>query len=217
MSKASVQIEIKTLSEADMPDALDTLVQAFADDPVATHLFPDTLKRPAGMAHIFRMALRYGQKYGRIDVSGSSGAVAVWARPEYAASSWTRLARAGYLATPFKLGWSATRRMLRFEDFIKGCRRRTLDVPHWYLFSIGVRPDRQGHGLGAALLQHGLGRAQTTGLPCYLETANARNLPFYQKHGFRAVGDKHLPDVGPGVWSLVAGGIRGERDLGNGL
>ena len=211
MAMANAPIAITTVSEANLLPAQETLVQAFADDPVAAHLFPDASKRAAGMAHIFRIALRYGQKHGQVDLIQPAGAVAIWMRPEHATPSWARLVRAGYLTTPFAVGWSATRRMLRFERFIEACRLRTLDNPHWYLFSIGVRPDQQGQGLGATLLRHGLQRAQATGVPCYLETANARNLLFYQKHGFRVASAKRLPTDGPGVWSLIAGGIEGPR------
>lgn len=214
---ANAPIEITTVSEANLLPAQETLVQAFADDPVAAHLFPDPSKRPVGMAHIFQMALRYGTRRGQVDVIQPAGAVAIWIRPEHATPSWTRLVRAGCLTTPFAVGWSATRRMLRFEHFIESCRLRTLSLPHWYLFSIGVRPGQQGQGLGAALLRHGLKRAQATSVPCYLETANARNLPFYQKHGFHVVAQKLPPDAGPGIWSLIAGGNRDVRDLGDGL
>jgi ribosomal protein S18 acetylase RimI-like enzyme len=211
MAMANVPIEITTVSEANLLPARETLVQAFADDPVAAHLFPDASKRPSGMAHIFQMALRYGIRHGQVDVIQPADAVAIWMRPEHATPSWSRLVRAGYLTTLFAVGWSATRRMLRFEHFIEGCRLRTLAPPHWYLFSIGVRPGQQGQGLGAALLRHGLQRAQATSVPCYLDTANARNLPFYEKHGFRVVGAKRLPTDGPGVWSLIAGGNEGPR------
>ncbi len=198
--------EVTAFTPAQWGPAVATLVQAFAEDPVAVHLFPDPAKRPAGMAHIFRMGLRYGQKYGRVDVIKSVGAVAVWIRPEYTTPSWTRMVKAGILASPFTVGWNATRRMLRFEAFIEVCRRRTIGDPHWFLFCIGVRPDQQGQGLGAALIRHGLQRFQATGVPCYLETANERNLAFYQKNGFRLVSQQHQPSEGPGVWSLVAGG-----------
>jgi ribosomal protein S18 acetylase RimI-like enzyme len=198
--------EVTALTPAQWHPAVATLVSAFAEDPVAVHLFPDPAQRPAGMAHIFRMALRYGKTYGRIDVIQSCGAVAVWVRPKYTTPSWTRMVRAGFLASPFAVGWGATRRMLDFEHFISGCRMQTMAGPHWFLFCIGVRPDQQGQGLGAALIRHGLQPVQATGIPCYLETANVRNLSFYQKNGFRLVGAKHQPSDGPGVWSLVAGG-----------
>ncbi len=35
---------------------------------MAKHLFPDSTKRSAGMKHIFRMGLRHGLRYGRVDV-----------------------------------------------------------------------------------------------------------------------------------------------------
>ena len=205
MKATGPEAEVTALTPAQWHPAVATLVSAFAEDPVAVHLFPDPAKRPAGMAHIFRMALRYGKHYGRTDVIQPCGAVAVWVRPEYTTPSWARMVRAGFLASPFAVGWSATRRMLDFEHFISACRMRTMAGPHWFLFCIGVRPDQQGQGLGAALIRHGLQRVQATGVPCYLETANERNLAFYQKNGFRLVGQQHQPSDGPGVWSLVAG------------
>ncbi|MEI2724795.1 MAG: GNAT family N-acetyltransferase [Verrucomicrobiota bacterium] len=195
---------VTTLTPAHRVSAVATLVQAFAEDPVAVHLFPDPADRPAGMAHIFQMGLRYAQRYGQIDGIQSAGAVAVWIRPPYATPSRGRLVRAGILTTPFIVGWRATRRMLRYEHFIESCRMQALAVPHWYLFCVGVRPEQQGQGLGAALIQHGLQRGQAAGVPCYLETSNVRNLPFYQKHGFRLAGQWQPPDAGPPVWGLVA-------------
>ena len=196
--------EVTALDQTDFLPAVETLVQAFAHDPVAEYLFPNPAKRPAGMAHIFQMGLRYATAYGRIDVIQPTLAVAVWISPQYTAPSIWRMVRAGMLATPFVVGWSATRRMLKFEHFIQSYQRRSLAVSHWYLFCIGVRRDQQGCGRGAALIRHGLKRAQASGLPCYLETANNRNLPFYDKQGFRVVSQQHLPGKGPGCWSLVA-------------
>jgi ribosomal protein S18 acetylase RimI-like enzyme len=197
--------EVTALTPARWHAAVATLVSAFAEDPVAVHLFPDPARRPAGMAHIFRMTLRFGKHYGRVEVIQSCGAVAVWVRPEYTTPSWWRLVRAGCLASPFAVGGSATRRMLAFEHFISGRRMQTMAGPHWFLSCLGVRPDQQGQGLGAALIRQGLQHVRATGIPCYLETANVRNLAFYQKNGFRLVGEQHQPSAGPGVWSLVAG------------
>ena len=187
------------------PQALETLVRAFADDPVATHFFPDVSRRSAGMAQIFRMGLGYGLPHGEVDVIGDAGAVAVWIRPEYTHVKWFHLLQIGILQMPFTVGWNTTRRLLEFERFIETCRHRHLAIPHWYLFCIGVHPDHQGQGFGSALLRHGLARVQAARSPCYLETVNPRNLPFYKSQGFREVGEKQIPRDGPGVWSLIAG------------
>jgi ribosomal protein S18 acetylase RimI-like enzyme len=60
--------------------------------------------------------------------------------------------------------------------------------PHWYLPLIGVDPLHQGQGYGTALMQHAL-------LPCdrdktlaFLETANRKNIPFYERYGFEVLG-----------------------------
>ena len=61
------------------------------------------------------------------------------------------------------------------------------DEPVWYLPMIGVDPNAQGRGIGAALLRHGLARADESGVAAYLESSNPRNIPLYERHGFEAM------------------------------
>lgn len=201
---------LEALPAGEEPRAVETLVGAFAEDPGAVYLLPDAAQRAAGLAHVFGMELRYGLRYGRVEGVPAAAAVAVWARPEHAWPTWGRMCRVGLLATPLVLGLTATWRMLHFQRVLGTTRRRLLNVPHWYLIALGVRPGFQGQGLGAALIRHGVERAQATGFPSYLETTNARNLPFYEQHGFRVVGEERLPYEGPRIWGLVA-----ERDRGS--
>jgi ribosomal protein S18 acetylase RimI-like enzyme len=60
--------------------------------------------------------------------------------------------------------------------------------PHWYLPLIGVDPARQGQRLGDKLMAHALVRCDADQLPAYLESSNPRNIPFYERHGFEALG-----------------------------
>jgi ribosomal protein S18 acetylase RimI-like enzyme len=73
------------------------------------------------------------------------------------------------------------------------------DEPHWYLPFIGVDPARQGRGLGSALLQPVLAECDATHLPAYLESSNPRNQPFYERHGFQAVGEIRVGECPPVV------------------
>jgi GNAT superfamily N-acetyltransferase len=57
--------------------------------------------------------------------------------------------------------------------------------PHWYLALIGVEAASQGYGLGAMLLRTTLALCDRDGLPAYPEASNPRNIPFYERHGFR--------------------------------
>lgn len=59
--------------------------------------------------------------------------------------------------------------------------------PHWYLPLIGVDPDHQRRGYGAALMAPALAACDRDGLPAYLESSNPANVPFYDRLGFRAL------------------------------
>jgi ribosomal protein S18 acetylase RimI-like enzyme len=74
---------------------------------------------------------------------------------------------------------------------------------HWYLWGLGVEPSRQGQGIGGMLIQPVLARADASGLPCYLETMNEKNVPFYEKHGFKIVSDAEVPRHGLRVWAML--------------
>lgn len=56
--------------------------------------------------------------------------------------------------------------------------------PHYYLEFLGTRQDRQGKGVGTAVISPGIERCDEEGLPAYLESSNPRNIPFYARHGF---------------------------------
>ncbi len=70
--------------------------------------------------------------------------------------------------------------------------------PHWYLNVVSTFPERQGRGLGAAVLQPVLERCDADGVRAYLESSNPRNLSLYRRQGFVDAGVLNLPD-GPGL------------------
>lgn len=73
---------------------------------------------------------------------------------------------------------------------------------HEYLWMIGVTPERQGEGLGTALVRHVLDRCDREGLAAYLEASNARSRDLYQRLGFEVAGGPlDLPD-GPQMWPM---------------
>lgn len=59
----------------------------------------------------------------------------------------------------------------------------------WYLGAVGVMPNRQGQGLGSALLASMLKRCDRQGLPAYLESSNPDNVSFYARLGFKPFGE----------------------------
>jgi GNAT superfamily N-acetyltransferase len=76
------------------------------------------------------------------------------------------------------------------------------EPPFHYLNFLGVHPAHQGRGLGRLLVSAGQARAAADGQGAYLESTNARNLPFYAAMGFRSLGEFTLQPDGPPAWRL---------------
>jgi GNAT superfamily N-acetyltransferase len=74
--------------------------------------------------------------------------------------------------------------------------------PHYYLASLGVAPEAQGNGVGSRLLGPMLERCDREGVPAYLESSRDRNVPFYERHGFRVTDELRLPLGGPTLWLM---------------
>jgi predicted N-acetyltransferase YhbS len=65
-----------------------------------------------------------------------------------------------------------------------------------------VAPAAQRTGVGRALLATALARAEQLGVPTYLDTAKADNLPYYGSFGFEQIGQTTLPRGAPLWWML---------------
>lgn len=58
---------------------------------------------------------------------------------------------------------------------------------HWHVGPVGVRPDRQGQGIGAALLAAFLATVDEQRAPAFLETDVDRNVTLYERFGFEVI------------------------------
>ena len=77
------------------------------------------------------------------------------------------------------------------------------DEPHIHLAILGVDPTRQGSGVGSALVRAGLARADGAGLPVYLDTSAAKNVPYYLRFGFEVICEFDFPMGGPHAWGML--------------
>lgn len=75
----------------------------------------------------------------------------------------------------------------------------------WNLATLGVHPDRQGSGLGSALVQAGLAAADESidGVASVaLETSDGRNVRLYERAGFVVTATTAI-EQGPTVYSML--------------
>ena len=73
--------------------------------------------------------------------------------------------------------------------------------PHWYLQTLSVEPGSQRKGIGTALIEPGLQRADADGVGAYLETQRRDNIPYYERFGFELTDEVSLPDS-PRLWLM---------------
>jgi GNAT superfamily N-acetyltransferase len=185
-----------------VPESGLALSRAFYDDPMMAYVLPDEAKRAAQLDWFMAKGALYGHKYGEVHTTaGRVEGNAIWLPPGDTKVPMTRMMATGMLAAPLRFGLGAFNRFLKTMNLFERMHERDMHQQHWYLMILGVDPPRQGQGVGGALIAPVLARADAEGLPCYLETAKARNVTFYRKHGFEVVVEDDVPN-GFHYWTM---------------
>ena len=84
----------------------------------------------------------------------------------------------------------------------RAMEERHLRERHFYIRTVGVRTALQGQGVGSALMQPTLQRADSAGLPTYIEASSERSAALYERLGFVHIDVLELPEGGPPVWRM---------------
>jgi len=192
---------IVPLRREDLSAAAEALARAFQDDPLQAYVFPDTAERASRSPVHFAPILRYGLLFGEVLTNvGEPLGASVWLPPGGWEVTPERADEAGLNDLPRAIGEEEAG---RFFSALGALEPYHQDVPpHWYLMVVGVSPEGRGLGLGRALIQPVMDRADAAGLPCYLETAQPDNVAFYEHLGFRRVVDLVEPQSGLRLWTF---------------
>ncbi|MEU0564361.1 GNAT family N-acetyltransferase [Nonomuraea sp. NPDC005983] len=172
----------------DPVEAGQVLARAFHDDPVINWMLPGGTGAPL----MFTMLARHIHAITEAvhDEGGAMVGAALWDPPGHVPDFESAVP--GFVEA---MGERVSYGMV-LDETLAAHRPRE---PHWYLAQIGTVPERQGTGLGGALMRAGLARCDS--LPAYLESSKEANLPFYERHGFAMTEKFWLPD-GPPIWGM---------------
>lgn len=188
-------------SVADADAVATVLAAAFADDPQFRWVL-GSLDSPAPrLQRLFRLQVRREiLPAGLVDVALVNGLVAgaaLWNRPgQWRPPLLVQLRNLpGYLRVFGRRLWAAQRALRAIE-------LAHPDEPHWHLAGIGVHPDLQGTGVGAALLRHRLALVDDDRLPAYLESSKPRNVAWYEHFGFEVRYQVTLPAGCPATTTM---------------
>ncbi len=191
-------VAIRAAGDGDRELVVRLLDRAFQDDPVSGWVFPGNEYRrrthPALMAAFTDIVLADG----RIDVTEDGAACALWMSvPADAHDEEDGEDGPARLREAVDPGNERVELIGRLTQDIHPSGRA-----HEYLWMIGVTPERQGEGLGTALITSVLDRCDRDGLPAYLEASSARSRALYERLGYRLVDRPlDLPD-GPQMWPM---------------
>jgi GNAT superfamily N-acetyltransferase len=153
-----------------------TLVAAFVNDTANRALYPSDLDYRRHFPGFLKAFGGRAFSDGAVDEDPSGRAAALWFPPGLEPDGDAVLAHMERTIPP--------ERLARLGPGMEMQNALHPREPHWYLPWMGVRPEAQGKGIGAALLATGLARADADGMPAYLEATNRRNAGFYARHGF---------------------------------
>jgi ribosomal protein S18 acetylase RimI-like enzyme len=184
---------VRDMTAGDLAEVCDVIGAAFADNPstLAT-VRGDAARAATAMRGAVRVA-KFGRPWSRASVACQGGEIvgAVNAAP------WPRC----QMGTAEKIKTAPAMLMIMRGSLFRAMhmmnRRAAHDPPaeHWHVGPLGVRPDRQGQGIGT-LLMHALLRAvDGEGVGTFLETDVDRNVVFYERLGFTVTDTEEISGV----------------------
>jgi len=185
-------------------DLAPVLSRAFFDDPLTVYVEPDEGARMPGLLASFTAIAGVGLATGEVfTTEGHVDGGAIWIAPGRKHESDEHLGE----AMPQMAAAFSEEAMQRFGyafGILDELHARDMSADHWYLFVLGVDTPMQGRGIGSQLMRPILERADASGLPCYLETAKARNVVLYERHGFEVVVNDRIPGEGGfEYWTMI--------------
>jgi ribosomal protein S18 acetylase RimI-like enzyme len=189
---------IRRATRGDENAIVRVLARAFREDPVARYLLRKN-DYPGALEIMFGTFLRHmTMPHGEVYLEAKGGGAALWTPPgKWDVKLGTTLAmgpsllRAAGIARAARSG----RAMMRMQALHPR-------EPHYYLFAIGVDPDRQGHGIGSALLHTVLRTCDQTKTAAYLEASTEGSSRLYARHGFSVTSELRMTPDCPPVWLM---------------
>ena len=181
MSQALTSVAIHKATARHAGQVVDALTGAFFDDPVFRWMLPDADRRQLALPPVFALFTEYIQRRDETYVTAEGGAAALWVppgghavEPDEAEQFGSRLESAAGIDAP------------RLFEVMELLDEHHPDGSFYFLNLLAVLPERQGQGLGSALLAHTLDRCDREGVPAYLDATSEDNRRLYERHGFEA-------------------------------
>jgi ribosomal protein S18 acetylase RimI-like enzyme len=192
--------QLQRLRENQVETASEILANAFQDDPLFVHLYPDPVKRKTGSFNHCKFLILNGILYMDVYITSDDiECIAIWRaynvknykieiESKEIKKNIQKVKKENFSDPLFVEKYGA------FTEIQSFFENKYTNFPHWELMIIGVNPIHQGKGHGSKLLTTKLVEIDNQNLPCYLHTENERNIELYKHFGFEIIGKKKVPN-----------------------
>ncbi len=189
---------IRKITSADVDNVVGLMQRAFDDDPFINFLVKQDARRLERMVRFMRVGItRLTLPYGECYMTEAGDGGALWNPP----GGRPHGIRADLSMLPTLLKVSGIGGMKRSIGAFAQAEKLHPKEPHYYLLAIGVEPAMQGKGVGSSLLAPMAERLDREGIGAYLESSKERNLPLYERYGFKVTKVFDVKD-GPRIWPM---------------
>ena len=94
-------------------------------------------------------------------------------------------------------------RLLSYENYAMGLKKKYTDNYDWYLFNLSIKKDAQGQGIASKLMRPMLQFCDDERMVAYLETNKEANVGLYKHYGFDLMKEELIPKSPVTHYSMV--------------
>lgn len=109
---------------------------------------------------------------------------AIWLPPPFSGNKTLPFLFNGGIELILKSGLGIIAKLLKYENYAMGLKKKYTNHEDWYLFNLSVAKKSQNHGIASKLLRPMLELCDSNQFVCYLETNKESNVPMYEHFGF---------------------------------
>ncbi|KAH7384357.1 acyl-CoA N-acyltransferase [Phaeosphaeria sp. MPI-PUGE-AT-0046c] len=206
-------IQVNRMTEEDIDGAIDTIQQAFAEDPYNLWIYPDRSKVDLTRNRVsLTLRCHWGIRHGLFHVARDTSnptkilGCAMWMPPHPPSTPepWSLYMSYWYLwFNQIRMNlWYGRGGLDTKRYWIWKARQAEAQGALWtsekgYYFCniVTVLPEAQGKGVGRALMEEVLNAADREGVECYLESSRkVPNAAIYERFGFELVKEMECRD-----------------------
>jgi ribosomal protein S18 acetylase RimI-like enzyme len=181
--------EVRPVTRSDRDRFESTMAVAFTNDPLVRWAWADPLQYVRTFVPFTTLFGGKSFDHGSAYVIGDFFGVVQWLPPGVQPDDAPMLELFERNMSEPKLG-----QLLAMLEQMGGFHP---NEPHWYLPLIAIDPIYQGRGYGTALMQQGLARCDRARQLAYLEATSLPSRRFYERLGFRVLGEIRSADSPP--------------------